>query len=250
MNAKELARIYIDVVKYEDGVDVSNKPTKYLMSGMDIQANEKLDEIFTHLYDELISLHETQKRPFISAFEQVRVKSHSIITRINQFYGYDVIEELDFFMCWCCKQIVDIENQKLDTTKIKYGDKLYAALSDPKYKNIIDPLANKGEQQLAREEALKDFVPHVVRPLKSFIGVDKSEAVREILDCLAALARYNAVGIPITCFKPLAAYIAFLQYIVGITPDGETLHIDEDIINEFEADRDKFIFNLRKKGLI
>ena len=248
MNAKELARIYTDVVKYEDGVDFAGKPTKYIERELATVANEKLDEIFGQLYDEIIDLHENQKRSFGSAFEQVRVKSNSVITRINNFYGYDVIDELNLFICWCCKQIVDIEKQKLDTSKIKYGNKLNDVLSDPKYEKIINPLANKGERQVARQKAMENFVPHVIKPLREFIGEDKSAAISEYFACLMALSQYNAVGLPLSSMKSLANYITFLKYIIDTTPNGEKLHIDEKLINEFESDRDTFIKKLTERG--
>lgn len=86
-------------------------------------------------------------------------------------------------------------------------------------------------------DRIEPFIPYKVTPLRD---ITKDNLIKELLNCLLAVAQYARSGLTTSEIRPLCERITFLKY-------WKCNGINYDEIEQFEADRINFLTNIINK---
>jgi len=201
---------------------------------------EILDDVGNELYDEMMMLINEKKRPYQSALKEINNKSRSIAARIDALFTDGVVNPDFFILGRYAKCYTD------DGELTCYGDtkEMRVFLRElnrcPEFIKLVNKLKNDVNEHKQKEEAMKHFSPHVCKPLREFLKLEKHELLSEHMACLAALGSYHSVGLisfigGLEHFRPLinrANFVKYCYYAGGIT---------EELIEEYEKDENAFL---------
>lgn len=223
-NVKELARMLTDGITYEDAWDELKKP---IDDDIDKQ-NQKFEDVFFELMDELSDLMVRQKRPVNSAVKQIIEKSDSVKHRANKLAGGDVFANNLFVIQFAIVYSDEDEGQKkllqYFNSQKQLNEVCRTIETSPEYRRLI-------AEQKRDEDIAKNFHPFAVTPFDKLIE-NPSLIMMEILESFAAIGQYHRVGFTLDMIMPLIQRTQFLDLSYKLYKK-----ITKELVDEFEADK-------------